>query len=103
MNQNLNKTSVKIPSFSLKSAFLIAIVAAISSILIPATFTFLGIPREFTTIVSTPLGIGLIVAYCHCFVETKKRFCKQFYLLFAFIALATAFICYFWLFIGLYI
>lgn len=91
-----------IPKFGYKSAFIIALTAALSCFFLPNMLSILGLDTRITTLISNAIFISLAVCYCHFFIETKKGFSKSFIKLYVGFFIATGIISYFWLYVGLY-
>lgn len=96
------ENTFQIPKFGYKSAFIIVISAAISCFFLPNMFAIFGVDTKITTMIGNAVIISFAVCYCHYFIETNKRFHKNFIRMFLGFFIAIGIISYFWLYVGLY-
>ena len=90
------RTDYDIPMFGFKSAFIILISAVIGSIVVPMFLNSLGMDGKLANVIGNLIFPGLGIAYARYFVESKKGFCKGFYLTYFLFSLSFAIITYFW-------
>lgn len=99
---NQQKSHGPIPKFGFKSALIIAGSALLSSIFLPFLLSFTHIDIRLISLLSNAFIISLAVCYCHFYIETDKGFGKNFIQVYIGFFIGISIICYFWLYIGLY-
>ena len=100
--KNKKQKKGTIPTFGYKSAIIIVLVAALSTFFLPNMVAMLGGDSKITTLLASALFISLAVAYCQCYIESNEGFGNRFIRLFICFFITIAIICYFWIYIGLY-
>ena len=97
------KTDYNIPTFGYKSALVILLGAVIATIIIPSILSVLGISNSFSILIGNTFITSLAIAYSRFFIETKRGYCKAFWINYGLFALSFGIISYFWRYIGLFI
>lgn len=103
MPMQAKKTDYDIPTFSFKSAMIILMGALIGTIVVPYLLSLVGVAYNLGGVIGITLVTGYAIAYTRYFVESKKGYCKNFWLTYAGFGIALAAISIFWLYLGIYI
>ncbi len=98
-----NRTDYDIPTFSFKSALLIIVGGIVGTILVPILFSMFGVSFNLSVVLGNTFITSFTIAYSRYFIESKKGFCKGFWINYGLFALAFGVIAYFWRYVGLFI
>ncbi|MDV4150686.1 hypothetical protein R0131_07535 [Clostridium sp. AL.422] len=97
------RTDYDIPTFGFKSALLILIGAITGTIILPIVLSLFGVSQNLGILIGNTVITSFTISYSRFFIESKKGFCKGFWISYLLFSLALGFISYFWRYIGLYI
>lgn len=97
------KTDYNIPTFGYKSAFIILLGAVIATIIIPSILSLLGISNSLSIFIGNTFITSFSISYARYFIESKRGFCKGFWINYLFFALSFALISYLWKYLNFYI
>lgn len=103
IDNNIKKTDYDIPSFSIKSAFIIMSSAVISTVIIPLILSLFGIESTMITVILNGIILGGTLSFTRFFVESKRGICKKFWYTYASFGVSFSLITYYWLHLGSYI
>lgn len=98
-----SRTDYGIPTFSFKSSLVIMLGAAISTFIVPYILSFIGIDFKTGVILGNAVITSYALAYSRYFIETKKKYCKGFWITYGGFALAFCIIAFFWMYLKAYI
>lgn len=101
--KNTNKTDYEIPTFSMKSAFVILLGAVFGTFIFSYLLTLFGVSFKLGVILGNVIFTGFALAYARFFIESRKGFCIKFWLTYGGFSLAFAIIAYSWLYLDTYI
>lgn len=96
------KTDYDIPTFGFKSALLLVAAAVLGSIIVPFILSLLGVSKELGVVLGNAIITSFAVPYSRFFIETKRGFCKKFWVTYGIFALSFGVISYFWMYLGTY-
>jgi len=97
------RTDYDIPTFGFKSALLIITGAIAGTMILPLVLSIFGISLNLSIVLGNTFITSLAIAYSRFFIETKRGFCKAFWINYVLFALSFGIISYFWRYIGLFI
>lgn len=97
------KTDYDIPTFGFKSALVIILGAIVGTMIFPILLGVFGISLNLSIVLGNTLITSLSIAYSRFFIETKRGYCKAFWINYGLFALSFGIISYFWRYIGLFI
>lgn len=97
------KTDYDIPTFGFKSALVIILGAIIATIVLPIFLGIFGVSLNLSIVLGNTFITSLAIAYSRFFIETKRGYCKAFWINYGLFALSFGIISYFWRYIGLFI
>lgn len=97
------KTDYSIPTFGYKSALVILLGAVIATIIIPSILSVLGISNSFSILIGNTFITSFSISYARYFIESRKGFCKGFWLNYLFFAVSFAIISYLWGYLNFYL
>lgn len=86
------ETDYNIPVFGFRSALLIFGATLVSLLVCTQLFPFIGMDFRLPNALITGLVCGWSVAYSQFFIERKKGFCRNFWLMAAFFGIAAFFV-----------
>ena len=98
-----SKTDYGIPTFGFKSSLVIMLDAVISTFIVPYILSFIGIDFKTGVILGNATITSYALAYSRYFIETKKKYCKGFWMTYGGFALAFCIIAFFWMYLEAYI
>lgn len=102
-NMRTTKTDYDIPTFGFKSAILIIIAAFISTVILPVVLQFINLPVNLVAVIANTFITSYAVAYSRYFIESKKGYCKGFWITYIIFAVSCFVIGFFWLYLNSYI
>ncbi|MGY5238145.1 hypothetical protein [Clostridium tertium] len=97
------KTDYNIPTFGYKSALVILLGAILATIIVPIFLNTLGISTNFSILIGNTFITSFAIAYARYFIESKKGFCKGFWINYLFFGISFALISYLWKYLNFYI
>lgn len=97
------KTDYNIPTFGFKSALLIIVGGIVGTMILPMLLSVFGISLNLSIVLGNTFITSLAIAYSRFFIETKRGYCKAFWINYGLFALSFGIISYFWRYIGLFI
>ena len=97
------KTDYNLPTFGYQSAMVLLLSGGISTWFMPYVLSFTGIDRRLLVIVCNALILGFATAFVRFFIESKRGFCRKFWVAYGIFGAAFAIISYFWMYLGTYI
>ena len=97
------KTDYDIPTFGFKSALVIILGAIIATIVLPIFLGIFGVSLNLSIVLGNTFITSLAIAYSRFFIESKRGYCKAFWINYGLFALSFGIISYFWRYIGLFI
>ena len=92
------KTDYNIPTFGFKSALLIIAGGIVGTMILPMLLSL-----NLSIVLGNTFITSLAIAYSRFFIETKRGYCKAFWINYGLFALSFGIISYFWRYIGLFI
>ena len=98
-----SKTDYGIPTFSFKSSLIIIVAASIATFLVPYVLSFIGLSFDFGVIIGNAVITSFALAYSRYFIESKRGYCKGFFVTYGGFALAFCIIAFFWMYLNSYI
>lgn len=100
---NVRKTDYGIPTFSMKSAFIMMVAGTIGTLFVPYVLSFINIDFKLGVILGNSILTAYSVAYARYFIETKNGYSKSFWLTYIGFALSFLIIGIFWMYLDTYI
>lgn len=100
---NARKTDYGIPTFSMKSAFIMMLAASVGTLVVPYLLSFINIDFKLGVILGNSVLTAYSVAYVRYFIESKKGYGKKFWLTYAGFAVSFLVIGTFWMYLDTYI
>lgn len=97
------KTDYNIPTFGYKSALVILLGAITGTIILPMLLSALGISTNFSILLGNTFVTSFAITYSRYFIETKKGYCKGFWMNYAFFAFSFAIISYLWKYLNFFV
>ena len=97
------RTDYDIPTFGFKSALLILFGGIVGTIIFPIFLSLFGASQNFGILIGNTVITSFAIAYSRFFIESKKGFCRNFWISYLLFAIALGIISYFWRYVGLYI
>ena len=97
------RTDYDIPTFGFKSALIILFGAICGTIIFPYILGFLGASYNFGIMIGNTFITSLGIAYVRYFVESKKGFCKGFWISYLFFGISFGIISYLWRYLNFYL
>lgn len=100
---NGKKTDYGIPTFSFKSSLIILAGAIGGTLAIPFILSLLGVSYKLGVVIGNILVTGYAVAYTRSFIESKKGYCRSFWITYAGFGIALGIISAFWMYLEIYV
>ncbi len=98
-----NKTDYDIPKFSFKSSLIILLGAIGGTVIFPYILSLIGIDNRMGVVIGNTLLLGFVLSYVRFFIETKRGFCKKFWITYLGFGIAFGFISFLWMYLNTYI
>lgn len=97
------KTDYDIPTFSFKSAIIILLGAIVGNIFFPMLLTSFGASTNFSVMIGNTFITSLTLVFVRYFIESKKGFCKGFWLSYLFFGISFGIISYLWKYLNFFV
>ncbi|MCR1950594.1 MULTISPECIES: hypothetical protein [unclassified Clostridium] len=97
------KTDYDIPTFGFKSAFFILLGAVTGTIICPMILGIFGVSMNFGILVGNTFITSFAVNYSRFFIESKRGYCKAFWMNYAFFGFSFGVITYLWRYLNFFI
>lgn len=97
------RTDYNIPTFGFKSALVVLLGAVIGTIIFPWLLGFLGASANFSIMIGNTFITSFVLAYVRYFIESKKGFCKGFWLSYLFFGISFGIISYLWRYLNFFV
>lgn len=97
----LGHTDYDIPMFGYRSAFFIMTSILISVILVILICRFFNVDNRIYIVIFSSITCGFSFSFSQFFIETKRGFCKKFYILSIILSILSAFLMYIIIFGGI--
>ena len=97
------KTDYNIPTFGFKSALVILFGGVVGTIIFPMFLSIFGVSTNFSMLIGNTFITSFVIAYSRYFIETKKGYCKSFWLSYAFFAFSFGIMSYLWGYLNFFI
>ena len=97
------KTDYNIPTFGFKSALLIIAGGIVGTMILPMLLSVFGISLNLSIVLGNTFITSFSISYARYFIESRKGFCKGFWLNYLFFAVSFAIISYLWGYLNFYL
>lgn len=97
------KTDYDIPKFSLKSSLIILLGAIGATVIFPYVLSLIGLDNRIGVVIGNTFLLGFVLSYVRFFIETKRGFCKKFWITYLGFGITFGFISFFWMYLNTYI
>lgn len=97
------RTDYDIPTFGYKSALVLLLGGVVGTIIFPMFLSIFGVNTNFGVLIGNTFITSFSIAYSRYFIETKKGYCKSFWLSYAFFAFSFGIMSYLWRYLGFFI
>lgn len=97
------KTDYDIPTFGYKSALVILLGAIVGSIIFPLLLSIFRVNPNFSIMIGNTFITSFAITYTRYFIESKKGFCKGFWLSYLFFGVSFGVISYLWKYLNFFI
>ena len=97
------RTDYDIPTFGYKSALVLLLGGVVGTIIFPMFLSIFGVSTNFSMLIGNTFITSFVIAYSRYFIETKKGYCKSFWLSYAFFAFSFGIMSYLWKYLGFFI
>ncbi|MEG2291201.1 MAG: hypothetical protein RSC24_14600 [Clostridium sp.] len=96
------RTDYDIPTFGFKSALIIVSGGALGTIVAPYLLSLIGVSKSLSVVIGNALITSFAIAYARFFIESKRGYCKKFWVTYAIFAVSFGIISYFWMYLNIY-
>lgn len=97
------RTDYDIPTFGFKSALIILLGAIIGTIIFPWFLGIFGVSSNFSIMIGNTFITSFVLVYVRYFIESKKGFCKSFWISYLFFGISFGIISYLWRYLNFFV
>ena len=97
------RTDYDIPTFGFKSALIILFGAIIGTIIFPGLLGMLGVSSNFSIMIGNTFITSFVLTYVRYFIESKKGFCKGFWISYLFFGISFGIMSYLWRYLNFFV
>lgn len=97
------RTDYDIPTFGYRSALVLLLGGVVGTIIFPLFLSIFGVNTNFGVLIGNTFITSFSIAYSRYFIETKKGYCKSFWLSYAFFAFSFGVMSYLWTYMKFFI
>lgn len=97
------RTDYNIPTFGYKSALVLLLGGVVGTIIFPMFLSLFGVNTNFGVLIGNTFIMSFSISYSRYFIETKKGYCKSFWLNYAFFAFSFGIMSYLWKYLKFFV